>query len=76
MSGSRRVEWIAGRSSPPPANTIPLMHTVLLAMLGWMEILLVALVVLLFFGARRLPAMFRGMGEGIREFKRASRDEP
>lgn len=52
------------------------MHTVLLAMLGWMEILLVALVVLLFFGARRLPAMFRGMGEGIREFKRASRDEP
>lgn len=45
-------------------------------MLGWMEILLVALVVLLFFGARRLPGIFRGVGEGIREFKRATRDVP
>jgi sec-independent protein translocase protein TatA len=56
------------------ANRNPIMIPVTLAMLGWMEIALVALVVLLFFGARKLPQIFRGVGEGIREFKKASRD--
>jgi len=51
------------------------MNTVLFAMLGWTEILLIALVVLFFFGAKKLPQMFRGVGEGIREFKKASRDD-
>lgn len=52
------------------------MNTVLFAFLGWTEILLIAAVILLFFGARRIPQMFRGMGEGIREFKKATRDVP
>ncbi len=52
------------------------MHTVLFAFLGWTELLLIAVVAMLFFGARRLPQVFRGLGEGIREFKQASRDVP
>lgn len=57
------------------ANAIPHMNTVLFAMLGWTEILLIALVVLFFFGAKKLPQMFRGVGEGIREFKKAAKDD-
>ncbi|MFQ6616990.1 MAG: twin-arginine translocase TatA/TatE family subunit [Fidelibacterota bacterium] len=39
--------------------------------LGWGEILLIFLVILLLFGARRLPELARGLGKGIREFKGA-----
>ncbi|MEE9167652.1 MAG: twin-arginine translocase TatA/TatE family subunit [Candidatus Neomarinimicrobiota bacterium] len=37
---------------------------------GW-EVLLIFLVVLLLFGAKRLPELARGLGKGIREFKGA-----
>ena len=39
--------------------------------LGWPEILLIALLVLLLFGARKLPEVGRGLGEGIRSFRTA-----
>ena len=38
---------------------------------GW-EILLIFLVVLLVFGAKRIPEIARGLGKGIREFKDAT----
>jgi len=41
--------------------------------LGWGEILLIAVIVVLLFGARRLPEVGRGLGEGIRSFKNAIR---
>ena len=44
------------------------------AMLGWMEMVVIGLVVLLFFGAKRLPEIFKGMGQGIKEFKKATRE--
>jgi len=50
------------------------MNTVSFAMLGWMEMIVIAGVVLLFFGAKRLPEIFRGMGQGIKEFKKATRE--
>ncbi|MDP6456098.1 MAG: twin-arginine translocase TatA/TatE family subunit [Candidatus Marinimicrobia bacterium] len=37
---------------------------------GW-EVFLILLVVLLLFGAKRLPELARGLGKGIREFKGA-----
>jgi len=37
---------------------------------GW-EVLLILLVVLLLFGAKRLPDLAKGLGKGIREFKGA-----
>lgn len=42
--------------------------------LGTTEILLILLVVLLLFGAKRIPEIARGLGKGIREFKDATHD--
>ncbi|WP_269525680.1 Sec-independent protein translocase subunit TatA/TatB [Coraliomargarita parva] len=38
------------------------------------EILLIFLVVLLFFGAKRLPELFRSMGKSVKEFKKATQE--
>ena len=45
-----------------------------LAGLGTTELILILLVVLLLFGAKKIPDLARGMGRGIREFKDASRE--
>ena len=42
--------------------------------LGFMEILLILVVVLLLFGAKRLPEIGQSMGKGIREFKKSISD--
>ncbi len=39
--------------------------------LGWNEILLILLLVLLLFGGRKIPELMRGLGKGIREFNDA-----
>ena len=40
---------------------------------GW-EIALILTVVLLLFGARKLPALARSLGQGIKEFRKGIRD--
>ena len=40
--------------------------------LGGTEIFLIVLVLLLFFGGKRIPELAKGLGKGIREFKDAS----
>lgn len=42
--------------------------------LGTQEIILICIVVLVLFGAKKIPDLMSGMGKGIREFKKASRD--
>ena len=37
--------------------------------LGASEILLIALVVLLFFGGKKIPELMKGLGKGVRSFK-------
>jgi len=44
--------------------------------LGLPEMLLVLLIVVLIFGASRLPELGRGIGEGVRNLKQSLRDEP
>lgn len=40
---------------------------------GW-EVVLILAVVLILFGAKRLPELARGLGSGIKEFKKATRE--
>jgi sec-independent protein translocase protein TatA len=46
--------------------------TVLFA-LGPTEIILIVLVVVLLFGGRKIPELMRGLGQGMKEFKNASK---
>ncbi len=43
-------------------------------MLGWPEIIGILIVVLVLFGAKKIPELARGLGTGIKEFKKATRD--
>jgi sec-independent protein translocase protein TatA len=42
--------------------------------IGWQEILLILLIALLLFGARKIPDLARSLGKGIREFKKGLRE--
>jgi sec-independent protein translocase protein TatA len=42
--------------------------------IGGQELFLILLIVLIFFGAKKLPDLARGLGQGIREFRKAARD--
>lgn len=46
-----------------------------MSMPGPMEIFVIVLVVVLLFGAKRLPEIGRALGEGIREFKKTLKDD-
>ena len=37
--------------------------------LGWGEIVLIALVVLLLFGGKKIPELMKGLGKGVKSFK-------
>ncbi|MBK9389000.1 MAG: twin-arginine translocase TatA/TatE family subunit [Bacteroidetes bacterium] len=42
---------------------------------GMTEIILILLVVVLLFGGRKIPELMKGIGQGMKEFKKASRVE-
>jgi sec-independent protein translocase protein TatA len=42
--------------------------------LGAPEIILIVAVVLIFFGAKKIPELAQGIGKGLREFRKAARD--
>ncbi len=42
--------------------------------IGWQEILVILLVVLILFGAKRIPDIAQGLGRGIRDFRKAVKD--
>jgi len=42
---------------------------VLLGMIGWWQIAVILVVVLLLFGGKKIPELMKGVGRGIKEFK-------
>ncbi len=42
---------------------------------GFLEIMIILFVVILLFGARRIPELAKGLGEGIRNFKTGMRGD-
>lgn len=51
------------------------MNICMLAFLGWPEIVMILVIVMVLFGAKKLPELARGLGSGIKEFKKASRED-
>jgi sec-independent protein translocase protein TatA len=47
---------------------------IMFANLGTTEIILILAVVLIFFGAKRLPELAKGLGKGISEFKKGMKE--
>ncbi|MFD2542910.1 twin-arginine translocase TatA/TatE family subunit [Lacinutrix gracilariae] len=50
------------------SNMIPLF-------IGWPQVVLIAVVILLIFGGKKIPELMRGLGSGIKEFKDATNSE-
>ena len=50
------------------------MNTVFAWALGGWEIILVLVVVLILFGAKKIPELAKGLGQGIKEFKKATKE--
>lgn len=54
-------------------HTFPL--SILLGVVGPWQIVLVVVVLLLMFGGKKIPELMRGLGQGMKEFKDASKDD-
>ena len=49
------------------------MHNILLfGSFGWGEIVIIALVILLLFGGKKIPELMKGLGKGVKSFKEES----
>jgi sec-independent protein translocase protein TatA len=46
-----------------------------LAIPGWGSIAIIALAIIFLFGGKKIPELMKGIGGGIKEFKKASKDE-
>jgi sec-independent protein translocase protein TatA len=44
--------------------------------IGLTEIILILLVIVLLFGGRKIPELMKGIGQGMKEFKKASKFDP
>jgi len=49
--------------------------TIFLGVVGIPQIILIAVIVLLLFGGKKIPELMKGIGTGIKEFKNAAKDD-
>lgn len=50
--------------------------SIILGVIGPWQIVLIVALVLLLFGGKKIPELMRGLGQGMKEFKKASKGEP
>ncbi|MCG9909933.1 MAG: twin-arginine translocase TatA/TatE family subunit [Flavobacteriales bacterium] len=43
--------------------------SIIMGTIGWPQIVLIVVVVLLLFGGRKIPELMKGLGQGVKEFK-------
>lgn len=51
------------------------MLSVLLGMIGWPQVILIIVAILVLFGGRKIPELMRGLGQGVKEFKDGIKEE-
>lgn len=49
--------------------------TIFLGVVGVPQIILIAVIILLLFGGKKIPELMKGIGTGIKEFKKAANDD-
>ncbi len=47
---------------------------ILLGLMGGYEIIIIAVIVLILFGGKKIPELMKGLGKGMKEFKNATND--
>ncbi len=52
-----------------------LLASIILGVFGPQEVIIIAVIILLLFGGRKIPELMKGLGKGIKEFKDASKGE-
>ena len=50
-------------------------NTIINLAIGMPQVILIAIVVLLIFGGKKIPELMKGLGSGIKEFKDASKED-
>ena len=55
-------------------NTIR-MNTILLGIVGPWQLAIIVIIVLLLFGGRKIPELMKGLGQGMKEFKDATKGD-
>jgi sec-independent protein translocase protein TatA len=50
-------------------------QNIFLALPGGPELIIIAIVILLLFGGRKIPELMKGIGGGIKEFKKATKED-
>ena len=50
------------------------MNKILMLGLGMQEVLVIALIVLLLFGGKKIPELMKGLGKGVKSFKEGMKD--
>lgn len=50
------------------------MNGIILGIIGGQEILFIAIIILIFFGGKKLPELMRGIGKGVREYNKAIKE--
>ena len=50
------------------------MNNILMLGLGMQEVLVIALIVLLLFGGKKIPELMKGLGKGVKSFKECMKD--
>ena len=51
------------------------MEALTILALSWQHLLIVAVIVLILFGGKKIPEMMKGLGSGIKEFKDAIKED-
>ena len=59
-----------------PLQKISFMVAVtLLGIVGMQELILIGLIILLFFGGKKIPELMKGLGKGVKSFKEGMKDD-
>lgn len=49
--------------------------SIICGMFGPQEIIIIAIIILLLFGGRKIPELMKGLGKGMKEFKKATNED-
>jgi len=52
-----------------------MINSVLLGMVGPWQVIIILLVIVLLFGGRKIPELMKGIGQGMKEFKKATQED-